>query len=41
MKTRTLAVLVVVVAILAVGAFVLRGEGGHTLTDWFMGLHGR
>ena len=41
MKNRTLAVLIVVVAILAVGAIVLRGEGGSTLADWFNAMHGR
>jgi hypothetical protein len=40
MKTRTLALLVVVVAILAVGAVVIRGEGGRSLADWFIALHG-
>jgi hypothetical protein len=40
MKTRTLAVLVLIVAFLAVGALVLRGEGRGSLVDWFMDLHG-
>jgi len=40
MKTRTLAVLVIVVAILAVGAIALRGEGGRSVADWFISLHG-
>ncbi len=40
MKTRTLAVLVIVVAIIAVGTLVLRGEGGRSVADWFIALHG-
>ena len=41
MKTRTLAVLVIVVVLIAVGTLVLRGEGGRSVADWFMSLHGR
>ena len=40
MKTRTLTVLIIVVAIIAVGTLVLRGEGGRSLADWFISLHG-
>jgi hypothetical protein len=40
MKTRTLAILVVVVVIIAVGTLVLRGEGGRSVADWFISLHG-
>ena len=40
MKTRTLAILVIVVALIAVGTLVLRGEGGRSVADWFMSLHG-
>ena len=41
MKTRTLAILVIVVVLIAVGTLVLRGEGGRSVADWFMQLHGR
>jgi hypothetical protein len=41
MKTRTLAILVIVVVILAAGALALRGEGGQSIADWFVSLHGR
>ena len=41
MKTRTLAILVIVVVIIAVGTLALRGEGGRSVADWFMSLHGR
>jgi len=40
MTTRTLAVLVVVVALLAVGALVLRGDSGESVGHWFRALHG-
>ena len=40
MKTRTLVILVIVVAMIAVGTLVLRGEGGRSLADWFVSLHG-
>ena len=39
MKTRTLALLVIIVAIIAVGTLVLRGEGGKSIADWFVQLH--
>jgi len=41
MKTRTLAVLVVVVALLGVGALMLRGDSGGSVAQWFRALHGR
>ena len=40
MRTRTLAILVIVVALIAVGTLVLRGEGGRSVADWFISLHG-
>ena len=41
MKNRTLAVLVVVVVVLAVGAFVvLQADGQGSMVDWFRSLHG-
>jgi hypothetical protein len=40
MKTRTLTVLLIVVAIIAAGTLVLRGEGGRSVADWFISLHG-
>jgi len=40
MKTRTLVGLVLVVAILAIGALALRGEGRQSVKDWFISLHG-
>ena len=40
MKTRTLALLVILVVIISVGTLVLRGEGGRSVADWFVALHG-
>jgi hypothetical protein len=40
MKTRTLAVLVAVVALIVVATLVLRGESGGSVADWFISLHG-
>jgi hypothetical protein len=40
MKTRTLVILVIVVAVIAGSTLMLRGEGGRSLADWFVSLHG-
>ena len=40
MKTRTLVGLAVIVAIITIGTLVLRGEGGQSIADWFVSLHG-
>jgi len=40
MKTRTLVVLLLVVAVLAAGALVLRGQTEGSIADWFLSLHG-
>jgi len=40
MKTRTLVALLLVVALLAAGTLVLRGQSGGSIADWFLSLHG-
>jgi hypothetical protein len=40
MKTRTLVALLLVVAMLAAGALVLRGQSKGSIADWFLSLHG-
>lgn len=40
MKTRTLVALLLAVAMLAVGALVLRGQSSGSIADWFLSLHG-
>ncbi len=40
MKTRTLIGLAVIVVIIAIGTLALRGEGGRSVADWFVSLHG-
>lgn len=40
MKTRTLVALLLLVAMLAAAALVLRGQTGGSITDWFLSLHG-
>jgi len=40
MKTRTLVALLLVVAMVAAGALVLRGHSRGSIADWFQSLHG-
>ena len=40
MKSRSLIVLLLVVAVLASVAFALHRDGGGALTDWLASLHG-
>jgi hypothetical protein len=41
MKNRTFVILAVVVAFLVAGTLALRGEGGKSIAEWFVSLHGR
>jgi hypothetical protein len=41
MRTRTFLILVVTMALVAVGAWVVLADGGDTITDWIASVHGR
>lgn len=40
MKTRTLLIIAILVVVFATGAVVIRGEGGQSIADWFVSMHG-
>jgi hypothetical protein len=40
MKTRTLVVLVLVVAFLAAGVLAMKTDAATSISDWFIALHG-
>jgi hypothetical protein len=41
MRTRSLIVLVVIVAVLAGGIWLMAAENHNVIADWFAALHGR
>jgi hypothetical protein len=41
MRTRSLVVLIVVVAMLSAGVWLMAGENHNAIADWFAELHGR
>jgi hypothetical protein len=41
MRTRSLVVLIVVVAMLSAGVWLMAGGSHNAIADWFAELHGR
>ena len=41
MRTRSLVVLIVVVAVLASGVWLMAGDNHNAIAGWFAELHGR
>lgn len=41
MKTRSLILLVVIVAVISGGVWLMAGDNHNMIADWFASLHGR